>query len=97
MAFWDVSRAHFYGHARRRIFARLPDEDYTEGKVALLQRSWYGTQDAASIWQDDYAGLLAEHGYVAGSRTQLSFGVAIKIREYWSMEMIPYAWATPRL
>ena len=73
LAFWDVSRAHFYGHARRRIFARLPDEDYTEGKVALLQRSWYGTQDAASIWQDDYAGLLAENGYVAGKSNPAIF------------------------
>jgi len=38
IAFWDVSRARFYGKARRRVFAKLPDEDAEEGKRALVLR-----------------------------------------------------------
>lgn len=66
IGFWDVTRAHFYGEARRQIFARLPEEDSEPGKVALLRKGWYGTQDASAIWQDDYAKLLTDGGYTTG-------------------------------
>ena len=66
LGFWDVSCAHFYGKARRRVLAKLPDEDAEEGKCALLLRGWYGTQDASAIWQEDYAEALNAHGYQTG-------------------------------
>jgi hypothetical protein len=73
LGFWDVSRAHFYGVARRRIFARLPEEDAEDGMCALFLKGWYGTQDASAIWQDDYAELLKENGYATGTSNAAVF------------------------
>ena len=50
MATRDVSRAHFYGDARRWIYTYLPEGHEQVGKLARLSRSMYGTRDAASIW-----------------------------------------------
>ncbi|CAK0811643.1 unnamed protein product [Prorocentrum cordatum] len=69
IGFFDISRAHFYGKAQRRIFVELEEEsrkEYGEDKRGLLLKSWYGTQDASKIWQGDYTELLEEHGYKAG-------------------------------
>ena len=49
MATSDVSRAHFYGEARRWIYTYLLEGHEQVGKVARLCRSMYGTRDAASI------------------------------------------------
>ena len=38
---WDVSRAHFYGDARRWICAYLPEGPEQKGKLARLCRSMY--------------------------------------------------------
>ena len=58
----DISRAHFYGLAKRRVFCRLPEGREQAGKCALLRKSMYGTLDAASIWQATYVELLKECG-----------------------------------
>ena len=50
MATWDVSRAQFYGEARRWIYTYLPEGHEQVGKLARLCRSMCGTRDAASIW-----------------------------------------------
>ena len=54
--------------ARRELYVELPDEDpmKQKGCVGLLLRSMYGTQDASNLWQEDYAGTLAQRGYVPG-------------------------------
>ena len=41
MATWDVSRAHFYGEARRWIYTYLPEGHEQVGKLARLCRSMY--------------------------------------------------------
>ena len=46
----DVSRAHFYGVARRRVFTTVPEGREEEGYCALLRRTMYGTEDAAAVW-----------------------------------------------
>ena len=46
---WDISRAHFYGVPKRRIYIQLPDEDASPGMVGRLTKSMYGTQDAPNI------------------------------------------------
>ena len=48
----DISRAHFYGISRRKVYTTLPEGYEEPGKCALLLKSMYGTEDAASIWQD---------------------------------------------
>ena len=55
MATWDVSRAHFYGEARRWIYTFLPEGHEQVVKLARLCRSMYGTRDAASIWGDTWS------------------------------------------
>ena len=67
LATFGVSRAHFYGKARRRVFVELVHEDkeeYGHDKCGLLLKSMYGTQDALQIWQEDYAELLEQHEYI---------------------------------
>ena len=59
----DISRAHFYGNAERRVFVTLPEGDKLEGHCGLLLKSMYGTRDAANIWQRDYTELLLQHNF----------------------------------
>ena len=56
MKVWDVSRAHIYGIAERKVYTNLPPELAEEGFAALLLKTMYGTQDAAHIW-----GKLGSH------------------------------------
>ena len=66
MRFWDVSRAHFYGEAQRDIYVELPDEEKNGVDCAYLLKSWYGTQDASAIFQQDYTGHLEKHEFQRG-------------------------------
>ena len=66
---WDISRAHFYGVPKRKIYIELPSEEQAaEGgkNCGLLERSMYGTQDAPNIWQSHYSQILVEAGYERG-------------------------------
>ena len=67
LALNDISRAHFYGVAKRQIYASLPPGDEQEGMCALLLKTMYGTQDAAHVWQDDYSNHLKTHNFIQGS------------------------------
>ena len=62
----DISRAHFYGVSRRRVFTNLPEGSEQPGKCALLVKSMYGTLDAASIWQQTYSEILQKHNIRQG-------------------------------
>ena len=66
MAFWDISRAHFYGKAERDAHITLPEEEYESGFCGKLERTMYGTQDASHIWQEDYSANLEGAGYKRG-------------------------------
>ena len=53
----DVSRAYFHAKAQRPVLIRLLLEDRMgtdAGKVGLMQKSMYGTRDAASNWERDW-------------------------------------------
>ena len=67
MATWEVSRAHFYGEARRWIYTFLPDGHEQVGKLARLCRSMYGKRDAASIWRDAWSDVLKESSMKVGT------------------------------
>ena len=45
--FIDVRRAYFHARSKRRVFIKLPDEDAEEGYCGELEKSMYGTRDAA--------------------------------------------------
>ena len=57
----DISAAHFYGQARRRVFCNLPEGEEIAGKCAVLKRSMHGALDAASTWQQTYADVLKKN------------------------------------
>ena len=65
----DVSRAHFYAPAVRRVFVKLPPEDpasHDPEAVGELQMSMYGTQDAAANWEAAYRETLVKGGFKQG-------------------------------
>ena len=67
MATWDVSRAHFYGEARRWIYTYLLEGHEQVGKFARFCISMYGTRDAASIWGDTWSDVLKESSMKVGT------------------------------
>ena len=73
MGLYDISRAHFYGVAKRRVFVSLPDEEAEPGKCALLKRTMYGTRDASATWQDDYLEHIESKGYRRGKSSPAIF------------------------
>ncbi|CAK0819708.1 unnamed protein product [Prorocentrum cordatum] len=67
--FYDVSRAHFYGHVQRRLWVELPPEERQgeeEPLVGLLLRTMYGTMAASQVWQGDYVELLKSVEFLQG-------------------------------
>ena len=49
--FIDVRWAYFHSPAVWRVYVELPDGDKQEGMCGLLNRSMYGTRDAALNWE----------------------------------------------
>ena len=43
----DISKAYFFAPAARDIFIEFPPEDAEPGMVGQLEKSLYGTRDAA--------------------------------------------------
>ena len=62
----DAVRAYFHALARRRVYARLPDEDKKEGYCGRLLKAMYGTRDAAQNWEAAYADMLERFGFKRG-------------------------------
>ena len=72
LGLWDISTAHFYGRTpKRKIAVELPPEDpkwSEDGEyVGILEKSMYGTQDAPSIWQGHYTGVMEKAGFKRGA------------------------------
>ena len=67
LGFYDISRAHFHCAARRKIVIRTPPEDtgYPSG-FALLDKSMYGTKDAAQCFDVACENAMAKMGYTIG-------------------------------
>ena len=62
----DVSRAHFHPKAVRETYIELPEEDATEGFVARLLRTMYGTRDAAHEYDGFSNEKICAQGYKHG-------------------------------
>ena len=65
----DVARAFFEAKAIRKICVELPEEcaESLGGRnVALLNRSLYGTRDAAMNWQEEVAKEMRQWGFNRG-------------------------------
>ena len=59
----DISCAHFYGRAQRKLYITLPEEDAEPGKVGLLLNSMYGCQDVAACWELECTQALLQSGF----------------------------------
>ena len=67
----DVARAFFEAPAYREICAELPEdvrttEDEEQDNVAFLQKSLYGTRDAAQHFQKEVRKIMTSIGFEAG-------------------------------
>jgi len=68
---FDVSRAHFIAEAERELYANSPDEIAEAGHCAKLNRTMYGTQDAARLWGELWANHLEKgHEYQIGKSSR---------------------------
>ena len=56
LMFIDISRAHFHSPARRKIYVELARERRRSGRCGFLQKSMYGTRDAAA----NFAAMVME-------------------------------------
>ena len=72
----DVSRAHFYSEAVRKVFIELPKEDEQSKNpdmVGLLLKTMYGTLDASEQWGLHYSLRLRRAGFVQGTASPCCF------------------------
>ena len=70
----DVSRAHFHPKAVRETYIELPEEDATEGFVARLLRTMYGTRDAAHEYDSFSNEKICAQGYRHGASCPCIYG-----------------------
>ena len=80
----DVERAYFDAKVERTIAIELPDEDKTEGQdmVGKLEKSLFGTRDAALNFQKEVRKFMQTQGVVVAkynSRTYLHKAKSIKV------------------
>ena len=66
LEFIDVKRAYFQAKARRPVYIKLPEGDYSESMVGRLLKSMHGTRDAAQNWEAEYAEFMELIGFQRG-------------------------------
>ena len=71
--FIDVRRAYFHAEARRKVYVRLPPEDYMEGYCGKLKKAMYGTRDAAQNWEYAYVAFMEKVGFARGAASPCVF------------------------
>ena len=64
----DIARAYFEAPISRTVAVELPDEDKSDGHdlVGVLQKSLYGTRDAAIQFQRKVQKILRHQGFILG-------------------------------
>ena len=73
IAFIDVRRAYFHARSRRTVYVQLPAEDFKEGHCGKLDKSMYGTRDAAQNWEFEYTEFMQNAGFSAGKSVTCLF------------------------
>ena len=64
--FIDIRRAYFHAKCRRELYISLPDEDWEEGMCGKVNKSIYGTRDAAQNWEEEYNDFMVSVGFKRG-------------------------------
>ena len=73
LEFIDIRRAFFHALARRKVFVQLPEEDAEEGMCGRLNKSMYGTRDAAQNWEEHYSQAHIDIGFEQGMASTCVF------------------------
>ena len=63
----DIQKTHLYGKSKRKIAIILPKECGENPGYGFLNRTLYGTRDAASSWELEVRETLESFGMTAGS------------------------------
>ena len=69
----DISKAYFFASATTDMYIELPPEDAEPGMVGKIEKSLYGTRDAALNWAEAYTKVLLAMGYKKGVSSPCSF------------------------
>ena len=62
-----------HADAKRKVYIKLPDEDYEEGMCGLLKKSLYGTRDAAQNWGESCTEFMETQGFAKGKASPCCF------------------------
>jgi len=73
ISFVDARRAYFNAECKENVFVELPHEDHVEGMCGQLVHWMYGTQKAASKWEQWYSNVLIKHGFTKGKASPCTF------------------------
>ena len=73
MDFIEVRRAYFHAAAKREVYIELPPEDTEEGMCGRLDKSLYGTRDAAQNWEAAYTEFMLGIGFDVGAASPCTF------------------------
>ena len=71
LLFVDVRRAYFHAKAIREVYVELPKEDEEEGMCGKLEKSMYGTRDAAFNWEAEYSDFMVSIGFKKGNSVSM--------------------------
>ena len=55
------------------MYVQLPEEDAEEGMCGKLQKSLYGTRDAAQNWEAEYSEFMGSLGFQSGKSSPCTF------------------------
>jgi len=73
LLFVDIKKAHMNAICNEWAFVELPEEVRKPGLCARLKYWLYGMRPAARAWEEEYAGKLANEGYIQGSSVPTVF------------------------
>lgn len=63
LLFVDIRRAYFRAPATRKVYVQRPTEYASPGMCGRLNKSMYGTRDAASNWEECYTDFHVKVGF----------------------------------
>ena len=70
--FLDVSRVHLHGVSKRRVVIKIPED--AGGGYGLLNRTLYGTRDAAGAWNACVQNVMCDElGFIRGATSPCFF------------------------
>ena len=74
LSFVDVTKAYFNAVPQRSIYVRAPRElGLPQGTMGKLIRCAYGTRDAGALWEETYAHVLMDAGFIRGNASPCCF------------------------